>query len=461
MLKKLTVLIFALLLAMPLALLPMPAKAATSVAVTSPSSGSTSTGSSFTVTGTATANRTIAVKVNGSVAGTTTSNSSGNWSLNVTGQAAGAKTIEATASTELMYTNILNTGSFSSSRMSRINTLTNTQESSFSIFGASAFPITWKPNPSFTKAYGVAPYLNSGTVWVMDLVNGSTSTFTLPGTGQRGASVAYNSDGTKVYITDNANTDVIVYNTSNEAQIGSAIPVGSAPHSNAKRPGHNEVWIDNSTDNTISVINTVTDTVTNTYATGASPNGLAFSLDGSLAYVGVSAGIAVINASTGATIQTMTGSATAEVLVLNNAGTRLYASHPTSNTVDVFDTASRTLLSTITVGTGPWGMAVTSDDSRLYVTNPNLLGSLNGTTISVVNTSSNTVVDTLTPGGGAPFFIYAAPPESATTSTNFTLQASGDGLADTGDSTTYIALFSLTLLLAGCIGLKSVIYRQT
>lgn len=433
----------------------LPAQAATTISITSPANNATVSSGSFTVSGTATANRTVKVKVDGTQVAATTSDGSGNWSVNVTGLSDGAKTIEASASTQFVYTNILSTSDFSSSRMSKINTLNNQEESSFSIFAAGAFPITWKPNPAYTKAYGVAPYLNSGTVWVMDLVSGSVTTFTLPGSGQRGASVAYNADGSKVYITDNANTSVYVYDTSDESLIAGPLTIGTAPHSNTKRPGSDQVWVLNSQSNSVSVINTNSDTVTNTYATTDQPNGLSFSPDGSLAYIGQPTGIEILNASTGASVGTITGSGSPEWIIVNQAGTRLYASMPSTDDVDVYDLTDNTFETTISTGaTGTWGLALVDNDSKLYVTSPNLLGSLNGTTITVVDTATNTVSTSFQPGGGAPFFIYSFPEESATSSINVTV--GGSQLADTGQNSLLVGLIAAGLVLGG----GTVLYRR-
>jgi len=353
--------------------------------------------------------------------------------------------------------------------MSIINTINGEEEDSFSIFAGGLFPITWKPNPAFTQAYGVAPYLNSAIVWDMDLVTGAVTTFTLPTGGARGASIAYSADGSKVYITDNANTSVHIYNTSNNTEIGSGLTVGSAPHSNAFRPGHDEVWVANSLDNTISVISTVSDTVIDTFAAGSQPNGLTFSSDGEVAYVGQDSGggaISVIDADTGTVTDTISGSGTPEVLTITEDDSTVYASHPAGNTVDVFDTASGTLTDTVTVGTGAWSMALNEDNSLLYVTNPNLLGGLNGTTISVIDTSNNTVVDTLTPGGGAPFFVWAAPAESATDTISFTLAQSGvaeenDGeLANTGSNAVLLSSIAAAIMLAGFFKLLNARAKQ-
>lgn len=452
--KKLKLLLALLVAALLPALSMQPVAAATTISITSPVNNATVSSGSFTVSGTATANRTVKVKVDGTQVATTTSDGSGNWSVDVTGQSTGVKTIEATASTQFVYTNVLSVADFSASRMSKINTLNNQEESSFSIFGGGAFPITWKPNPAYTKAYGVAPYLNSGTVWVMDLVNDSTTTFTLPGSGQRGASIAYNADGSRVYITDNANTSVYVYNTATEALVAGPIAVGNAPHSNTKRPGADQVWVLNSADNTVSVISTNSNTVTDTYNTAGQPNGLYFSPDGSLAYIGQPTGIEILNASTGASVGTITGSGTPEWIIINDAGTRLYASLPGDSGVDVYNIESNTYITKIPAPTGPWGLALVDNDSKLYITSPNLIGSLSGTTITVADTTTNTVVDSFQPGGGAPFFIYSFPEESATSSINVTV--GGSQLADTGQNSLLVGLIAAGLVLGG----GTILYRR-
>ena len=83
------------------------------------------------------------------------------------------------------------------------------------------------------------------------------------------------------------------------------------------------------------------------------------------------------------------------------------------NTVSVIDTASNTVTATIPVGSGPGGVAVTPDGSRVYIGNE-------GGNVSVIDTASNTVTATIptsgayglavTPDGSA---VYVAAPAVA------------------------------------------------
>lgn len=459
MTKKLIAIFTATLLALSLVLMPLAALANTNISITSPTSGSSINGTSFTITGTATAGRNVVVKVNGISVGSTVSDGSGNWSVNVTGQSVGAKSIEATASGQTLYTNVASPSALSAAHMSKINTVTNTQAASFSTISSGLPFLVWKPNSTFTKAYGTAPYLSSPNVWVIDLVNETVSNFTMAGVNPRAASIAFSGDDSKVYIADNENAVEHVYNTTTNAEIGSGITVGtvgvSHPHGTIHRPNHDEIWETNGGDGEISVINTNTDTVIHTYSGFVSPNSTAFSPDGAVLYSSNSTGIDLINADTGAIIDTISSSngQSPEYLLVNTNGTKLYASYPSSNIVDVFNTSSHAVISTITVGTGPWGEALNADDSRLYVANPNLLGGLNGTTVSVIDTSNNTVIDSITTAGG-PFMIFAAPPESSSQTISLTLTtASANTLASTGDSSNLAILISFGLILSSIAGI--------
>src|SRR5262245_4792408 len=70
-----------------------------------------------------------------------------------------------------------------------------------------------------------------------------------------------------------------------------------------------------------------------------------------------------------------------------------YITNGTDGTVSVLDTASNTVVATVTVGSSPTGVAVNPVGTRVYVTNFNSPG-----TMSVLDTASNTVVATVTVG---------------------------------------------------------------
>lgn len=425
------------------------AHAANTISIFTPSSGAQITGSEFVTSGTATANSRITVKVNGVSVGTTTSNASGNWSLVVTNQAAGAKTVEATASTQLYYANSINIGTPASSLMYKINTLDNSVVGTFVTSGG-GFPFfLWQPNTDFTKAYGVLPQLSSPDVSVVDLVNESVTQFTMSGTSPVPADAAFNADDTRVYIGDSANDVVQIYNTSTNASTGT-VALSDSPSVLTKRPFSNQIWV--ATTSAIEVIDTQTNTVIDTYGAGTTYGNLIFSSDGSRAYITVGNEVRVFDADDGTLLDTLTTSGGSFIggLAINDAGTRFYASQSDSNAVDVFDLQTSSIVATITVQSGPVSVILAESESKLYVTNPNLSGGANGTTISVINTTNNTVEDTLTTSG-APFIGHLAPMQTATASVSFAITDSS--LANTGTNMRAILLIAGGLVLSGLGGL--------
>ncbi len=71
-----------------------------------------------------------------------------------------------------------------------------------------------------------------------------------------------------------------------------------------------------------------------------------------------------------------------------------YVANRTDETISVIDTTDNSVYTTITdgLGSGPYGVALTSDGSTAYVTNRS------GTTVSVISTASNTVTNTISRG---------------------------------------------------------------
>jgi len=73
-------------------------------------------------------------------------------------------------------------------------------------------------------------------------------------------------------------------------------------------------------------------------------------------------------------------------------GSRVYVANNTSGTVSVIDTATAAVLVTINVGAQPWGVAVTPDNDKVYVVNQL------SNTVSVIGAASHTVVATIPVG---------------------------------------------------------------
>ena len=201
---------------------------------------------------------------------------------------------------------------------------------------------------------------------------------------------------------------VTVVDTATLAKVTS-IPVGSGGASLygggiAVAPDGGRVYVVNSTDQTISVISTLTNTVQGTFSSGQNATSIVVSPDGSRLYVGNGSGngsptlIRVISTISGATIGTI-GIGTAPTfatfgIALSGDGRRLYATGWTGtcagNTVKVIDTAAGGVVASIPMPSFPGALALSPDGAALYGTNLGSTCTGAGTGIvSVINTASN------------------------------------------------------------------------
>ena len=162
------------------------------------------------------------------------------------------------------------------------------------------------------------------------------------------------------YITNlDANTVSVIDTASNT--VTATIPVGSRPGGVAVTPDGSTVYVTNFQNNTVSVIATASNTVTATIPVGIFPTGVAVSPDGSTVYV----------------------------------------ANFIDETVSVIATATNTVTATIPVGSGPRGVAVTPDGSTVYVANEG------DNTVSVIGEVTATI-----PGFSQPvaFGVFIGPP---------------------------------------------------
>jgi YVTN family beta-propeller protein len=125
----------------------------------------------------------------------------------------------------------------------------------------------------------------------------------------------------------------------------------------ASAQAQTQAYVPNGGDNTVSVIDTGTNTVVATIPVGPQPQAVAITPDGTRAYV------------PGAGFTTLPGTL-----------------------VSVIDISTDTVVATISVGRFPTGVAITPDGTRAYVTN-----ALDNTA-SVIDTATNTVVANIAVG---------------------------------------------------------------
>jgi YVTN family beta-propeller protein len=225
-------------------------------------------------------------------------------------------------------------------------------------------------------------------------------------TGRPGNAVAVDPGTHTAYVVNSGANTVTAIDTSTNT-VEATIPVGGSPFGVAVDPGLHRAYVSNtgtndfnnspptSTDDTVSVIDTTTNTVTDTITVFASPRGVAVDpvthkVDVAIYLSGQMA--AVIDPTTSpasVTTSDILGSRPWAAAV--DPSTHLaYVTTLFGNTVSVLDGTS--IVSTICCFGGPTQIAVDPDAGQAYVTNSGA--------VSVIDTSTNTVTGTLPTGSG-------------------------------------------------------------
>src|SRR3972149_3604041 len=93
-----------------------------------------------------------------------------------------------------------------------------------------------------------------------------------------------------------------------------------------------------------------------------------------------SASVSVINTATKTVLSNISVGLTPEQIAITPSGARAYVANSGSNTVSVIDTVTNTVTTTIPVGSNPVGIAITPSGARAYVTNQG------SNTVSVIDT---------------------------------------------------------------------------
>ncbi len=171
--------------------------------------------------------------------------------------------------------------------------------------------------------------------------------------------VVYNPDNNNVYVSSFGSNTISVINSSSNTVI-STISVGNGSSAIAYNPQNHNMYVTNSNSNTISVINSSSNTVISTISVGTNPVNIAY----------------------------------------NPSNNNMYIVNEDSNTISVINSSSNTVISTISVGNGPSAIAYNPQNHNMYVTNSN------SNTISVINSSSNTVISTISVGNGPSAIAY-------------------------------------------------------
>jgi YVTN family beta-propeller protein len=233
------------------------------------------------------------------------------------------------------------------------------------------------------------------------------------------------STGPYAYIANQRNNSVSVIDTSTNT-ITAAVNVGDFPNGIAVTPDGKKVYVANMYGKNISVIDTTTNKVTTmTNVGGASPNGIAVTPDGTKVYVinYEFKTVSVINTANNTIVATLPVEGNYGIAV-NPAGTRVYVTNTLGGIVSVINTATDTVVATVPVGFYPWGVAVSPDGTKVYATNSG------NNMVSLIDNTTNKVITTVTVGN-YPIGVAVSPDGKNVYTANC-----GDGTVSVIDTTT-------------------------
>ena len=203
--------------------------------------------------------------------------------------------------------------------------------------------------------------------------------------------IEFNSDLNAIYVINSKDNSVSVINgTTNK--VNSTIKVGQNPAGIEVNPDENMIYVTNFGSNSVSVINGTTNKVNSTIKVGQNPAGIEVNPDENMIYVTNfgSNSVSVINGSSNMVVATLNVDQKPSNIGLNFKVKRLYVSNGEGNinikAIDLNDRLSTNILSHIPTGIHPneiaIGIAKNNKTEMVYVTNTdsNSVSVIDGTT---------------------------------------------------------------------------------
>jgi YVTN family beta-propeller protein len=209
--------------------------------------------------------------------------------------------------------------------------------------------------------------------------------------------------GSTLYFADTGNSSIAVINAAalnpkdyNPAETD--ISTGTFPQDLAVTPDGSQLWVANTGPQTqpdsptsVSVIDTATKKVIATIPTAGSPTQVAFSPDGSKAYVVTADGLYTFSTKTLSKAGFTPGLGEPHSIAVAPDGT-LYVTDTDGNSVKVLSPAGQ-VTATIGVGELPWAIVVSADGKTAYVASPD------SDSVSVISTAALAVTATIPVSG--------------------------------------------------------------
>jgi YVTN family beta-propeller protein len=214
--------------------------------------------------------------------------------------------------------------------------------------------------------------------------------------------IAVNPSTNKVYAVNEYSNTVSVIDTKTDT-VKSTINLGNFPYGIDINPLNNRIYVTNRGSNTVSVLDGSVDTKLDDISVGKSPVGIAVNPSANWIYVtNLDDGtMSVIDGITNEIIDTISVGKTPYGVAVNPLSNKIYVTDIVTNTVTVIDGETNEISAKIPVGKKPTGLAIDIPDkkgenNRLYVAN------YDSDSVSVIDTVTNEVTNNITSVGDSP-----------------------------------------------------------
>lgn len=205
--------------------------------------------------------------------------------------------------------------------------------------------------------------------------------------------IAFNSTGTRAYVTNLAGQTLSIIDVTAGATIDS-ITFNTGPVRVLVAPNDQIIFV-STTNGIVSAISLATKTAVHQWVLGGVPNGLALTRNGATLYMSTMSGkLYKANSNATGTIDSVAIPGTAQDVALTPQENEVFVANETG-TLEVHNATTLVLVDTVKGAAGAFGLKATPDGVQLYATYPG------SGTIRIIDRSSRTVLTTL-PVTGTP-----------------------------------------------------------
>jgi YVTN family beta-propeller protein len=173
--------------------------------------------------------------------------------------------------------------------------------------------------------------------------------------------------------------------------VTATVNVGSMPYGVGVDPSTDTIYVSNMNDNTVSVIDGATNTVTATVNVGTDPDAVGVDPSTDTVYVAnyADSTVSVISGATNTVTATVNVGSGPDGVGVDPSTDTVYVANYSDSTASVISGATNTVTATVNVGTQPFGVGVDPLTDTVYVAN------YGDNTVSVINGATNVVSTTV------------------------------------------------------------------